>query len=289
MTSQPLTGIDHVIVAVQDLERARIAWERLGFTLTPRGRHLQQGTGNYCIMFPRDYIELLGALEATPDAAELGAFLQGDEGPRGVDFGTRSGDETATTLAARGLHPDTPRDLARQLELPEGTMLPRFKLVALPPEETPALSCFICQHLTPELLRRPAWLAHANAAIGIAGVTVAVSATEPLRAGWDRLAGAGVTTTDDILTVHIGGHRLIFATPDDVAALFPEAELAFAKPLPAIAAVTLLTADRERTADHLTRCQVVHEELAEGSILVPPEEATGTLLIFRSAGARRVA
>ena len=60
---QPLSGIDHVIVGVDDLERARIAWTRLGFTLTPRGRHLQKGTGNYCIMFERDYLELMGVVD----------------------------------------------------------------------------------------------------------------------------------------------------------------------------------------------------------------------------------
>ena len=46
-----LAGIDHVVIAVRDLDRARIGWTRLGFTLTPRGRHLGQGTANYCIMF----------------------------------------------------------------------------------------------------------------------------------------------------------------------------------------------------------------------------------------------
>ncbi|TMK28796.1 MAG: VOC family protein, partial [Alphaproteobacteria bacterium] len=55
-----IAGIDHVIIGVRDLERARMGWTRLGFTLTPRGRHLGQGTANYCIMFPRDYLELLG-------------------------------------------------------------------------------------------------------------------------------------------------------------------------------------------------------------------------------------
>ena len=58
-----LAGIDHVVLGVRDLERARMGWTRLGFTLTPRGRHLGQGTANYCIMFARDYVELLGFVE----------------------------------------------------------------------------------------------------------------------------------------------------------------------------------------------------------------------------------
>ncbi len=283
MTAQPLAGIDHVLIAVDDLERARMAWTRLGFTLTPRGRHLQQGTGNYCAMFARDYIELLGVVDAARDVGGLEAFLREGEGLRGLAFATRSGDATAVELQRRGLHPTPPRDLSRQFELPEGTELARFKLVSLPPAETPALSAFVCQHLTPELVRRPQWLAHANGIVGIAGVSVMVTATEPLREPYERLFGAAVVTTDAVLTVHVGNHRLVFATPDDLSALYPEAGLALDRPLPAIASLNLLSRDLGRTADHLTQWHVAHEAAGDGTLLVPPEEASGALLIIARA------
>src|SRR5438128_10426864 len=60
-----IAGIDHVIVGVRDLELAREGWSRLGFTLSPRGRHIGLGTGNYCIMFASEYIELLGIVDST--------------------------------------------------------------------------------------------------------------------------------------------------------------------------------------------------------------------------------
>lgn len=283
MTVRPLCGIDHVIIAVGDLDRARIAWRRLGFTLTPRGRHLQQGTGNYCVMFQRDYIELLGVVDAAQGSGGLDAFLRGGEGLRGLAFATRSGEATAAELRRRGLHPTPPRDLARQVELPEGAELARFKLVSLPPAETPALSAFVCQHLTPELVRRPQWLAHANGVVGIAGVSVMVAATEPLRETYERLFGAEVVMTDAVLTVHVGDHRLVFATPDDLSALYPEAGFALNRPLPAMAALSLLSRDLGRTADHLTQSQVAHETAGDGTLLVPPEEANGALLIIARA------
>jgi hypothetical protein len=277
--AQPLSGIDHVIVAVDDLERARTVWTKLGFSLTPRGRHLQRGTGNYCIMFERDYLELMGIVDAAQDTGVLGDFLRQGEGLRGLALATRAGDETAAALERRGLHPTPPSDLARQLELPEGTVLPRFKLVSLPPEETPALSAFVCQHLTPELVRRPAWLRHENAVTGIAGVTVVVAATEPLRPAYERLFGADVVTTDDVLTVHVGGHVILFVTADDFAALYPEAE-PVARPLPAIGALSLRSRDLAATADHFARWHVAHDEAADGSLLVPASEATGALLLI---------
>ena len=58
-----IAGLDHVIVGVRDLERARLGWTRLGFTLSSRGRHIGQGTANYCIMFRSDYVELLGVVD----------------------------------------------------------------------------------------------------------------------------------------------------------------------------------------------------------------------------------
>ncbi len=264
----PLSAIDHVLVAVADLDRARLAWERLGFTLTPRGRHLQQGTGNYCVMFARDYIELLGVVDAA-------------QGAGGLAFATRSAAATAAELQRRGIAAGAPRDLARQLELPEGTVLPRFKLVSLPPEATPGLSAFVCEQLTPDLVRRPAWLVHANCAAGLRGVTVLVEATETLRLPYETLFGAGVITTDDVLTVHAGPHRLTFVTPDDFTALYPEAAIDVDRALPSIAAVTLTSRDLARTADHLTQWHVAHEALADGTVLVPPGEASGTLLVFK--------
>ena len=77
---EPITGIDHAIVGVRDLERARETWRRLGFTLSPRGRHLEQPTGNYCVMFPSDYIELLGIVIPAHRRIGSTAFSLGAKG-----------------------------------------------------------------------------------------------------------------------------------------------------------------------------------------------------------------
>jgi hypothetical protein len=275
-----LAAIDHVLIGVRDLERARMGWERLGFTVTPRGRHLGWGTGNYCIMFPDDYLELLGIVDPRQFTNRLDEFLARREGAMGLAFATRSGAETAAELARRGLHPSEPRDLARQLELPEGTVLPRFRLVHLPPEDTPGLAAFVCQHLTPELIRRPAWLKHANGAVGLRGITVVVDETETLRQGYEKLFGADVNATDNLITVHCGRHRLTFVTADDFAVLYPDAELDPRVTLPAVAAITVATRDPALAADHLAQWQVEFAEGAGGTVIVPPAAANGVLLVF---------
>src|SRR5271168_639438 len=105
-----IAGIDHVIVGVRDLERARSGWSRLGFTLSPRGRHIGQGTANYCIMFPSDYLELLGVVDPSDFVQRLDAFLARREGLMAAAFapiGTT--EEVRSALLGLQLHPSEPR------------------------------------------------------------------------------------------------------------------------------------------------------------------------------------
>jgi len=281
-----IAGLDHVVIGVRDLERARMGWTRLGFTLTARGRHLGQGTANYCIMFDRDYLELLGFVEADEQASRLAAFLATREGAMAVAFAPAGPPEAAvTSLAARGLHPTPPRILGRQVELPEETVVPRFSLVGLPADETPALDCFLCSHLTPELVRRPEWLSHPNGATGLRGIIVIVAETAPLLPAYDRLFGLHeVTTTDALASVRAGPHALVFATADDFETMHPGLTLDPDFPVPGIAAVELAVARRNETADYLAQWQIAFDELPDGRVAVPAKEANGTILLFAEAG-----
>jgi hypothetical protein len=277
-----IAGIDHVIVGVRDLERARLGWTRLGFTLSPRGRHLGQATANYCIMFAHDYLELLGIVGNDAETHRLGAFLKRREGIVGPAFALADTPEAVrAALAALVLHPSEPRALGRQLELPEGTVVPRFSLINLPPEETPGLDCFLCGHLTPELMRRPEWLDHPNGVIGIRGIHVLVADTAPLLYAYDRLFGLHeVTTTDAVVSVRAGRHRIQFSTPDDFAMMHPGGEVDPDFPLPGVIALELAVADRERTADYLAQWQVAFDELPDGTLAIPAGEANGALLLL---------
>jgi len=132
-----IAGIDHVIIGVRDLERARMGWTRLGFTLTPRGRHLGQETANYCIMFARDYLELLGFVARDDYAHRLETFLRHREGAMSVAFRPAgSAEDAAAALSALGLHPSEPRALGRQLrqDAEVDLVLAESLLVSLQPE-----------------------------------------------------------------------------------------------------------------------------------------------------------
>ena len=168
-----LTGIDHPVIGVRDLQQSREVYERLGFTIPPRGVHPAWGTGNWCIMFQRDYLELRGVIDREQGTKKMQPFFDTYfEGLMGIALATDATDACHDALQVRGLHPHPVKQLARHFELPEGTVQPKFSLCFLDQEETPGLmSVVLCQHLTPELLRRPAWLQHENGAQAVRALT----------------------------------------------------------------------------------------------------------------------
>lgn len=281
-----IAGIDHVIVGVGALEQARAGWMRLGFTPTPRGRHIGQSTANYCIMFAADYLELLGSIADDDPAPRLAGFLQHREGPMAAAFALAGAPEMVHGhLSSLALHPSPPRSLARRIELsgdlPGEPATPRFSLIALPPEETPGLDCFLCGHLTPELMRRPEWLIHANGAVAVKGIDVLVEHTAPLIPAYDRLFGLPqVTTTDAVVAVRVGRHRIMFSTPDDFLTMHPGLDLAPDFALPGIAALELAVRSPGETAAYFAGQGIAFTTLSDGSLTVPAEAANGTILMF---------
>ena len=271
--SNGIAGIDHIIIGVRDLEAARRGWMRLGFTATPRGRHIGQGTANYCIMFGRDYLELLGFVERDEHAHRLETFLAQREGPMSVAFAPdRDAEATATALADRGLHPSAPRALGRALELAEGAVTPRFSLLNLPPEETPDLDCFICGQLTPELVRRPEWLVHPNGVTGIKAVHLVADDPASLAPAYRGLFGDDrVSATVRGLEVDTGRNRLVFTRPALSGIDFPP---------PAITALELSVANRSASATYLKGAGVAFMELPDGRLAVSPNQANGTSLLL---------
>lgn len=275
-----ITGIDHVLVGVRDLAASAARWGRLGFHLTPRGRHIGWGTGNYCIMFDESYIELLGIIDPKQFTNNLETFLKTREGLMGLAFASDDETACATQLRAAGLTPDGPKVLKRELELPEGTVLPEFGLVMLPPAETPGLSAFVCAHKTPEMIRRPDWLRHANRATGIVSMTVVVDDPVAAAFGWLPVFGPDYIKTTNFMTViDTGNGHVRFTTRAGLAQLYPGLVPLPEYPAPWIAALKIAVADKARCRDHFRFQNVLALKTGKGCI-VPPEEADGVILEF---------
>jgi catechol 2,3-dioxygenase-like lactoylglutathione lyase family enzyme len=163
-------GIDHAVILVRELDRARETYARMGFTLTPRGVH-SLGSQNHCIMFGRDYLELMALPPAPPAAFQYFAdFLLKGEGVGALALATEDAAAAHAELTRAGIAADAPLALSRPVEnLGEA----RFTLVQLPPAETPGFRTFLCQHHTRDIVWRPEYQQHANGALGIDAISIA--------------------------------------------------------------------------------------------------------------------
>lgn len=274
-----ITRIDHPVIAVRDMEAARATYERLGFIVPPRGSHPEWGTGNWCIQFPSDYLELRGILVPGKETHGLGRFLEKREGLMGVGFGTVGARATHDALAAAGLHPRPVKPLTRDFELPDGTIPVSFELCFLDPAETPGLmSVVICQHLTPERLRRPEWLVHPNGARRIRGLTGIARRLDDASRAWDRLFEQVTRAPGEIRTEFDGDGFISLLSEVVFARRFPSLPLPPTSELPCLAVVSLETNAVRTTAACLAARGVKHE--TTDHILVPPEEACGVALEF---------
>lgn len=279
-----LTHIDHVVVGVRDLDAAAKVYSRLGFTLTPRGRHIGWGTANLCAMFERDYIELLGIVDPSRFVNNLDRFLESREGPMAVALGTDDAAAAAASLTAATYAAEGPKELARVVTLPDGESTPRFNIVLLPPEATPGINAFVCQHLTPELMRRKEWLVHANGARAIHSVTAVVEDPRAVADDYSKLFGpSAVTLTDNSFAVRIARNSamLLLARADDLSALHPAVEPVPYEP-PYIAAITMKVFDVAATAEFLRRQGLAFVTDPDGALRLPASAALGSILEFRA-------
>jgi catechol 2,3-dioxygenase-like lactoylglutathione lyase family enzyme len=275
-----LTGLDHPVIGVRDMDAARAAYERLGFIVPPRGKHPEWGTGNWCIQFADDYLELRGivAPTAAPQARELVAFLQRREGLMGIAFGTTRAQATHDSLLHAGLQPRPVKPLTRDFELPDGTVPVSFQLCFLPREETPGLMhVVICEHVTPERLRRPEWLQHPNGARRVAGLVAIAEQPEMEAARWAKLFPE-VTAVAGGIRSRVGRGELLLLSPAAFHARYPGETLPPRTEWPCLGAVVLGVEDIARSRDWLVMHNVGRVDGTR--VIARPELACGALLEF---------
>ena len=280
---RPIAGIDHALIGVSDLERARADFERLGFTTTPRGRHVGWGTGNYTIMFEHDYVELLGVVDPDQYIHRLDEFLETGEGLLNVALATDDAEAAYRWLQMQGVDAAPPENLQRVLETDEGDETLRFHNVYLPPELTPGLNTFACQHLTPDQIRRPSWLSHPNGARGIAALTIVMDDLSGVREAYSTLFGEEAVTGDERkgnITVDTGHDELWFATPKTFPERHYDKNINPDMSLPHLAALTLEVAEPQATSLYLSGQQVAYERDSTDAVIVSADEACGTFLVF---------
>lgn len=264
----PLSRLDHVIIAVRNLDAAANTYRRLGFTLTPRGLHEGRGTGNHCIMFKDSYIELLGIVDEVGAKGRLAERVNArGEGGMGIAYGADDADKAYASLRAAGIAAEAPNDLSRPLDLDGKREMVRFRNVMMPDLKLPNVMQFVCTHLTPRLTRaRHDWQLHPNGVTGIAGISIAVDDPATYEAEQNKLHGNTLRNTRinlsyrSVLETRLG--KALDGAPRD-----------------GIVAITVTVNEPDAASAMLSMAKVPHTE-TRSIVTVPASAAHGVALQF---------
>ncbi len=285
-----IESLDHPVIAARDLDAARITYEQLGFTIPPRGSHVEWGTGNLCIMFPEDYLEIRGIIDASRFTMNLDKHLeQYGEGLMGVAFRTDNLQSSYEDMIRHGMRVAKPGRLTRNFEHPEGWTQPSFELCVPEPDDIEGLMhVVVLQHLTPELIRRPDFLFHPNGCAGVNSMSGIIYDPERVAAKLALLLGDECLrrSTDGVQLVVPTGQQIDLLLPHAYRARFEEINRVPDSQTPRLGAMTLRVDSLAQTQDILAGNDLAFDITDGGVIRVAPDYTCGVILDFTEESAR---
>jgi catechol 2,3-dioxygenase-like lactoylglutathione lyase family enzyme len=194
-------GLDHIVHAVRDLERAAEFYRRLGFTVGARNRQPREwGTQNHIIQTPDTFIELLAVVDDSNIAPHgthyfsFGAFnrdfLQRGEGLSMLVLKGR-GAPDAGEFHAKGIGNFEIYEFEREGKRPDGTRLSvSFALAFASDPHAPDAGFFTCQHRhAPENFWNLEFQKHANGVTATAGVVLVAREPQEHQAFMEAFVG----------------------------------------------------------------------------------------------------
>ena len=148
-----ISTLDHLIVAVKDLEEAEKNYKKI-FGADPvwRGEHKALGTTNSIFNFKNTYFELLSA-KGSGLGAELvnNSIAERGDGLLGIVFGTDDINQTTNSLKEIGYEVSNP--VEGEGENSKNKEIRKWKNLFLPQELTRGIFSFIIQHIDGSLAK----------------------------------------------------------------------------------------------------------------------------------------
>ena len=284
-------AIDHVVIAVRDLEAARGAYARLGFTLTPVARH-PFGTANSLVQFEGGYLELLAVADpaAIPEPTESmfsfaafnRDFLAKREGPSMLALASGDAAADRADFAARDLPVYDPFRFERTAEGPDGVERKvAFSLTFTSDARMPDAGFFTSEHHFPENLWQPDYQRHANGAEWIDAVALVARDPADYHIFFTYFTGQHDMRSNSLLvSFDTGGGMIEVLSPVGARAIYGvEVEK---DPKPRFIGVRIATSDLAAAAVTLKGNGIAFTE-EMGRIIVPAFQAAGTAIVFVEA------
>jgi catechol 2,3-dioxygenase-like lactoylglutathione lyase family enzyme len=211
-----ITGVDHIVIAVHDLNAAIQTYTQLGFTVVEGGRH-PTGSYNALVAFADGaYIELLAFYETSPNHQWWDLLHQRGGGL--IDFCMVTDDIRADHQAfdTLGVHMSGLVDLSRKR--PDGYLLEWLNTEVY--GDYKGIIPFIIEDKTPRTERVPKETSHANGVTGIHTLTFATADLTMPQTIMGAMLGEPQTITDPDLNASgicwvVGNHTLAYLMPND--------------------------------------------------------------------------
>lgn len=283
MSIPSVTGLDHYIIRVNDLDEATNHFRALGFALAPPGRH-HQGTRNQTIILDANYLELLHVPSEIQDPSRFPGFAPDYDGPVAVALQTLSSEAVHEEFALIGINAEKPVSGGRPVILTHGTFDAAWKNTRFPDGVPPIPAFFTCGHLTRNLVYRPEWQDHENTARRVAELIVLHDNPALLVAPYKQLFGAitvGDVAADGTLEVRRGTLHLKFLPPEvfkkKYPLITPPASLCHAW----FAGSVIEVRDIEKTRQIFLRNKVSFAQNESHELVVSLNDGAGALLVFR--------
>ena len=274
-----ISGLDHAVIAVRDLDVARGAFAKMGFKLAPRGEH-STGSSNHNILFEKDYVELLTVPESNPTQAYFHEFLQQSEGLAGLALGGTDINAAYKSLHTKGFDPSRPLELSRKVRQGSRTGTAEFALTNISKYTTPGAQIFICQHFTRELVWLPELQKHPNGATGIAAVAIVADNVAYVAGVYAKLFGRWPEPIDEGLKIDTKGAPIAVCTRAALRARLAGVDLPQRITGPRVAALFINVRDRQVAYRVLRDGGFAPRKLADGSCAVDASAAHGVALVF---------
>lgn len=280
-----ITSIDHPVIAVANMDAAKKQFQHLGFIVPPRGSHVEWGTGNWCIMFSNDYLELRGINDATRPLMGLDDILNKfGEGLMGVAFGTDNAADSHTLLIESGIKVSELTTLTRNFERVEGWTKPEFELCFPDKAAVEGLRhTVLCEHKTPELIRDTQFLKHPNGAIGVTEIVGCIDNIDVVEALQRNFLGEdNVKRLDNEIILTISQTQLVRLMDREnyLSTYFKTIETEFPK-LPFLGAIQLEVQNIQNTKSYFDHVGVKYSVVQDsGAIRTFPQISCGVILEF---------
>jgi len=282
-----IDSVNHLGIAVRDMDEASALYERLGFLLTPLSVHSgsnkpgepvrPMATGNRCAVFPNNYIEVLGVVNPGALDWSWATFINKFQGAHIICFGCGDASVVANRLEQSNTKNSGVITLQRDIETQEGMRTAVFDCVHFDPEINPEGLIQAAHHRNPEYVHQPRYLTHPNGATSLSQLLLANDQPNEMAAKYARLTGQPVTKQGGLPAIELPlVTTLCFISPDQLNARFPGSLFA---PSPAIVAASFSVKNLEDTRALIEQAGF-HVVEGEGRFHVPAEQALGVVHEF---------